>query len=138
MFWNISRIYLFFFSIKNIKSDCYIIFFQNFSNHLFLIDSLFLPSYIFLMKVLIFLILSACFPYFHSLIRLLQRIEKTFVIFYWWDLLLLFCFLSNQENVYMIHHTLDLFYDNYNTITQHNQRQNHYLSSTVNYFDISF
>ena len=40
-------------------------------------------------------------------------------------------FLSNQENLYMIHDNLDLFYDIYNTITEHNRRQNHYLSSIL-------
>ena len=54
--------------------------------------------------------------------RLLQRIENICYLFYWYDLLLLFCFLSNQENLYMISHNLDLFYDIYNTITGHNRR----------------
>ena len=34
----------------------------------------------------------------------------------------------------MIHHNSNLFYDIYNTITEHNQRQTHYLSSTLNLF----
>ena len=38
----------------------------------------------------------------------------------------------------MIDHSLDLFYDIYNTIFEHNQRQTHYLSSIINYFDIYF
>ena len=36
----------------------------------------------------------------------------------------------------MIQHDSDLFYDIYNTITEHNQRQTHYLSLIPNYFDI--
>ena len=37
----------------------------------------------------------------------------------------------------MIDHNLDLFYEIYNTINEHNQRQIHYLSSILaNYFDI--
>ena len=32
----------------------------------------------------------------------------------------------------------DLFYDIYNTINEDNQRQTHYLSSILNYFDINF
>ena len=48
-----------------------------------------------------------------------------------------FLFLSNQENLCIIYDNLDLFYDIYNTITQHNQRQTHYLSSILNYFDLS-
>ena len=38
----------------------------------------------------------------------------------------------------MIHHDSDLFYDIYNTIIEHNQRQSHYPSSILNYFDIYF
>ena len=38
----------------------------------------------------------------------------------------------------MIHHDLDSFYDIYNAVTEHNQRQTHYLSSIVNFFDIYF
>ena len=33
---------------------------------------------------------------------------------------IVFLFLSNQENEYMIHHDLDLFYDIYNTVTKYN------------------
>ena len=53
------------------------------------------------------------------------------IIFLWWKiylfpfilnykrfLLLLFCFSSNQENLYMRHHDSDLFYDIYNIITK--------------------
>ena len=50
----------------------------------------------------------------------------------------LYCLLSNQENVYMIHHNLDLSYDSYNTIAEHNYIQTHYLSLIPNYFDIYF
>ena len=38
----------------------------------------------------------------------------------------------------MIHHDWNLFYDIYSTITEHNQRQTHYLSSIINTFDINF
>ena len=38
----------------------------------------------------------------------------------------------------MIHSDSDLFYDFYNTITEYNQRQTHYLSLIPNYFDIYF
>ena len=47
------------------------------------------------------------------------------------DLLLLFLFLTIMENLYMIHRDLDLFYDIYNTIGQHYQKQIHFLSSIV-------
>ena len=52
---------------------------------------------------------------------------------------MLFCFLSNQENLRMIHHNSNLFYDIYNTINEHNQRQTHYRSSILPIqFDIFF
>ena len=46
-----------------------------------------------------------------------------------------FCPLSNQENLYMIHHNFILFYDICNTINEHNQRETHYLPSIPNYFE---
>ena len=50
--------------------------------------------------------------------------------------MLLFSFLTNQENLYMIQHNSDLFYDIYNTINDHNRRQTHSFSSIFpNYFD---
>ena len=42
-----------------------------------------------------------------------------------------FCFLSNQENLYLIHRNSDLFYGIYNTVNEHNQRWNHYLLSFI-------
>ena len=78
------------------------------------------------------------FLFFHDLRQLLQRIESIYYLTYGQGLLLHFSFLSNQENRYMIHHNLDLFYDIYNTIIEHNQRQTHYLTSISNYFDIFF
>ena len=57
------------------------------------------------------------FLFLYDLTRLLQRIEKICYLFYWWTLLVLFCFLTNQENLYMIDHDLDLFCDIFNTIT---------------------
>ena len=51
---------------------------------------------------------------------------------------MLFCFLSSQENQYMIYHDSDLFCGIYNT-NKHNQRQNRDLLSILsNYFDIYF
>ena len=38
----------------------------------------------------------------------------------------------------MIHHDSDLFYDIYNTITEHNQRQTDYPLLIPNYFDMYF
>ena len=47
--------------------------------------------------------------------------------------IVVFSFLPNQENRYIIHHYLKLFYDIFNTITDHNQRQNYFLSLVPNY-----
>ena len=63
---------------------------------------------------------------------------KSFLSLYWWGLLLLCCFLSNQENLYMIHHNQIYFMINKYTINKHNRRQTHYLSLILNYFDIYF
>ena len=52
--------------------------------------------------------------------RLLQRIESIYDLFYLWELLFLFCFLLNQESLYMIHHDSNLFYDICNTINEQN------------------
>ena len=38
-------------------------------------------------------------------------------------MLLLFCFLSNDRNLYMIYDDSNLFYDIYNTINELNRRQ---------------
>ena len=74
----------------------------------------------------------------HDLTRMLQHIENIYYLFYWCNFLLLFCFLSNQENVYMIHHDSHLFCDICNTINEYNWIQTHYLSSIPTYFDIYF
>ena len=97
----------------------------------------FIHSYLFI-KSLVFVILSGLFPISSWFTRLLQIMKSIYFLFYWWDLLLLFCFLYNRENLYMMHRNWDLFNDIYNTVTEHNQRQIHYLSSILNYFDIYF
>ena len=51
-------------------------------------------------------------------------ILKTFVIFFIDRIYCCFSqFLSNQENLYMIYHDSDLFYNIYSTINKHDQRQ---------------
>ena len=70
-------------------------------------------------KGLIFIIPFERFPVSTCL---LLFIESNYQHIYWLNLLLLFYFLSNQENLYVIYHNLDLFYDNCNTIIQHDQR----------------
>ena len=58
----------------------------------------------------------------HDSMQLLEQVEIIYYVFYWYDALLLFRFLSNQENLYTIHHDLNLFYDIYNTLNEHNWR----------------
>ena len=73
------------------------------------------------MKNLIFVILCGCFFLFlHNLTRLLQLL--TFLLM---GFNLAFLFLSSQEILYIIHRDLDLFYDIYDTITEHNRKQSH-------------
>ena len=83
---------------------------------------------VFFQKVVLFL---------HDLMQLLRRIESIYYLLYWSDLLLLFCFLSSQENLYMIHHRFYLFCGIYDTINEHKQSQKNYLSSIfLDYFDV--
>ena len=63
-------------------------------------------------KGLILDILSRCFPFFHDLMRMLQRI-KSIYHHQRRDLLLLSCVLSNQENFRMIHRKSNLQFLNY-------------------------
>ena len=45
-----------------------------------------------------------------------------------------FLFLSNQGNLYMIHHDSDLFYDIYNNINERDWRQTQYVDLITNFF----
>ena len=47
---------------------------------------------------------------------------------YYLDLLLLFYFLTIQKNLYMIDFYLNLFYEDYNEINNHYQKQMQFLS----------
>ena len=69
----------------------------------------------------------------------MQQLEHIESIFhhYFLDLLLPFYFLTIQENLYVIHLYLNLFYEVYNTINQRHQKQINFLSfSFLNLFDI--
>ena len=129
MFWNTSRIFFSFLAYKILRTIV-ALFFSN-SFQLSFSDGKCIPSQLYLfIKSLIFV--SLCGSFLISLCDC-YSILKTFVIFfvdgiYCWC----FCFLSSQENLYMIHHDWDLFYDIDNTITEHNQRQTHYLSLILN------
>ena len=89
---------------------------------------------------LIFVTLCGYFFISSSYDTIVTRIENIFYLCYCWDLLLFICFLSSQENLYMIEHDSNFitFYDIYNTVNKLNQRQIHYLSLTPNCFGIFF
>ena len=138
MFWNISRIYFFLFQYTKHWEQYLEYFPQFFSNFFFWWK----------MRSFPFIFIYKKFNFCYSL-------QIVFVISSWWNLtvkaywkhlwsflymkFIAFLFLSNQENLYMIHHGSNLFYDFYNTINQHNQRQTHYSSSIfLHFFDILF
>ena len=89
-----KRDIFFLFSIQNIKSSCYIIFLKFFPIIFYLWKIYSFPviciykSYNFCYSLCIF------FLFLHNLTQLLQRIENICYLFFWWHLLLLFCFLS--------------------------------------------
>ena len=136
-FLNTSRMYLFFFSMQNINSNCLITFLKFFPIIFFWWKIIPSPLYSFI-KDLSLVILSGFFPISSWFYATATACCKHLLSFYWLNLLLLFCFLSNQENLHMIQHDFDLFYDIYNTINQYNRRQTHYISSITNYFDKYF
>ena len=127
MFWNISRIYIFFLTYKTSGAICYIISLSFFSNIFFWWKNYFF-SVTFIYKRLQFCnSLQRFFLFLYNLTRLLQYIETIFYLFLLTGIFLLFfSVLSNQENLAMIHHDWDLFYDIYSTATEHNQRQTQY------------
>ena len=65
------------------------------------------------------------FQILHDLMQLLLCIER--IYYHHWRDLLQRCFSVNQENLYMIHCDLHLFYDISNPKNTCNQRYNHYL-----------
>ena len=93
IFWNIGSIYFFFFSIQNIKSNCYFIFLNFFSNQLFW-WKLYSFSVIFTYKRFNFSY-SLCifFLFLHDLVRLLQRIQKN-------EIYRFYFFIQSREFIY--------------------------------------
>ena len=65
--------------------------------------------------------------FFDNLVQQLEHIESIYH-HYFLDLYLLFYFLAIQENLYMICFYLNLFYEDYNAINQHYQKEIHFLS----------
>ena len=110
MFWNIAG-YIFPFSgykiLKAIVWLLFSIFFQlSFS------EGKFIPSRLYLfIKALIFVILSEYYFISSWFNANVTAFWKYLLSFFRVDLLLLFCFLFNQESLYIIHHNTDLFYD---------------------------
>ena len=81
MFWNISRIYIFFISIKNIKSNCYIIFLNFFPTFLIWWKIYSFPATS-ICKKLTFVILCGFFFYFFIILLNFNSLLKTFVMFF--------------------------------------------------------
>ena len=119
--------------MQNIKSNYYIIFLKIFPI-IFFWWKIYSFPFIFIYKMFNSCYSVRIFLFLYDLKRLLQHIEKMCFSFIDGIYCCFFCFLFNQENLRMIHHNSNLFYDIYNTITEHNQRQTHYLSSTLNLF----
>ena len=137
MFWNINIICVFIFSIQNIKSNCYFVFINFFP-----VISFWWKIYFFevtsINKKFIFCWSFRIFSYFFIMWCDCCILKASIIFFYLWDFLLLFGFLSSQENLFMIHYDSDLFYDFYYTINEGYRRQPHYLSLIANCFDNHF
>ena len=120
-----------FFNIQNIKS-----------NSIFLN---FFPIIFFWWKIYSFPVIFQFLLFFaylcwvlHDLTQALQRIESILLPFLLIRFIAAFLFLSNQENLYLIHQNSGLFYDISNTRNEHDQIHTSSLSLIPNYFDIYF
>ena len=133
MFWNISKICFFFFSMQIIKSNCYISFLNLFPI-IFFWWKIYSFLFIFIYKRCNFCYsLWMFFLLLNDLTR--SRVSKTFVIFF---INGIYCNFFVLYPIRRIYHDSDLFYFIYNPISEHNQRQTHYISLIPNYFDIYF
>ena len=77
------------------------------------------------------------FFFFHDLMTVTEYL-KHLLSFLSMIFIVLFCLLSSQENLYMIHPDSDLFYEIHDTKNEHNQRLTYYFSAILNYFDTYF
>ena len=128
MFWKIIRIIYSFVAYKRaIKSNYYIIFIGVFPVIFFWWNIYSLPVISICKRFNFCYSLLICF-YFFMKRRLLQQTENICYRFYWLDLFIESIYDSAWFRFILWH----------NTITEHNQRQTHYLSSILNYFDIYF
>ena len=130
MFWNIFLPYK---TLKAILTFFFSSFVQlSFSNEKFIYFQLDL-----FIKGLVFVILSGCFLIWSRFNVTVAVYWKCLLSFLLIGLVSVFLFIrKSMYNLYIIHHDSDLFYDIYNIINEHNQRQTHHLSSVRNYFDI--
>ena len=131
MFRNINRIYFFLFCIKILRAIV-TLFFSNFFQSSFS-DGKFIPSQLYLfIKGLIFVIL--CGSFFISLpcnvtVTVYRKHLLSFLLI---GFIVAFFVFYLIRRIYIWSTTFgNLFYDIYNTITEHNQRQTHYLSSIL-------
>ena len=115
----------FFFSKQIVKSNCYFFFLKFFP--------IIFPNQIYSFPVIIIYKRFNFCNFFEDIFFISSRFNATVT-----DGIYFCIFLSNQEKLYMIHHNSDLPYDIYSTTNEHNRRQTHYLSSTLNNFDIYF
>ena len=120
------------FNIQNINIDCYIIFLKFFRSSFSARKCI--PSQLYLfIKCLIFIILCGPFLVFSWFNATVTAYGKCFISFV--DKIhCCFLVLSPIRTIYIWSTTTEIF----NTITEHNKRQNHYLSLIPNYFDIYF
>ena len=135
MFWNINRIYFSFLVCKTLRAIV-TSFLLSFFQSSFFWWKIYSFPYIFIYKRFNFCYSFGMLSYFFMICSGSYIILKVFYIIFIDKIYC--CCLSSQENLYMIHHNSDLFYDIYYTINEHNQRQTYYLSSIPNYFDICF
>ena len=132
MFSNISRIFFYFFSIQNIKSNCYIVFFKLFPIIFSWWKISFFPV-MFIYKRFNFCYSFRMFSYLFMASS--DSALKAFSLFFIDRIhCCFFIFLSNQQNLYMIHHDLDFIYDIFNVKNEHN----HHLWLIPKCFDICF
>ena len=126
MAWNIERIFFFFFSIQNVKSSFSIIFLKIFpiSFSWMLICSF---QIVFIYYRFNFCIFFLNLYQFLHVLSMCYIILKAFIIILLIGFIIVFCFLSNPENLYIIQQDLNLFYDIFRITNDDDQRWNCYI-----------
>ena len=114
MFWNIFRLYFLLLAYNTLRT----ILRSFFSNLHFSVRKCIAPQLYLFIKCLILILFADSFLFLHDLTWMLHYIESIYYVFYWLDFLLLFLFLFNQENLFIIHHNLQLFYEFYDTTNE--------------------